>query len=129
MTAHPTGRTYGGRLLPSRDWLVGKKSLDVGGQLGGRAVTGAHRACHGLETNRLERPGNRRIEFSRLAKVLLLNADQKVAQVVAPDRHATGQQRVERRAQAVDVRGRLNRVLPAERLLWAHIRRRPSDRS
>ena len=97
MTADPPGDSDRKRLLSGRDRLIGQVGFDVGRERHCRAIAIAHPAGHRLEANRLERTWDRGVDFSRLAEILLLNADQQTAEIVPDERRLAGQERVKRR--------------------------------
>ena len=71
----------------------------------------------------------RRVELPRRRELAPLHLAEHLADVVALERRPAGQQAVERRAQAVDVRPRPQAVEVAAGLLGAHVRRRAHRRA
>ncbi len=119
----PSPRPARPGLAPGGDRLVGRPSLDVVGQRPGRRVAVLGPQRHRLEADRLQRRVDRRVELARRREVSLADGPQDRAQVVPLERRLAGQQAIERRAQAVDVRPRAEPVEVAGGLLGAHVGR------
>ena len=79
---------------------------------------------HRLEADRLQRRVDRRVKRSGRHEVAPLHLAEHLADIITLERRPAGEQAVERRAQAVDVRPRAQPVQFAARLLRAHVGRR-----
>ena len=93
-------------LAPGRHRLVGHPALDVLDQLPGRGVAVGGLERHRLQADRLERTVDRRFDLPRSRELAALHGSKHRADVVALDRWLSGQQTVQRGAQAENVAAR-----------------------
>ena len=101
----PSPRPACQRLAPGRDRLVGHPAIEVVGQRPAARHSGRRAGGHGLQADRLQRRVDARVELRGRRKSPRCTA-RITSPIVALERRPAGQQAVERRAQAIDVRPR-----------------------
>ena len=121
MTPRPTPNTRPERLRISGNRFVGQPVFNVLGQGGRRGITILRFHRHGLQANRLQGPGNRRINLTRPRKISPTHLLQYIDDTAGGKRISVGQQGLKRRSQAVDVGGRPHNVQTPFGLLGTHV--------
>ncbi len=129
MPARPAAGAVGPWLAIGGYRLVGEPVLDVLGQRARTCITIRWIERHRFEADRIERFGNARIDGARRSKLATLDSGQDLGGIVAGKRGFSRHERVERRAQAVDVAARPEQVESPFGLLGAHVGRRAQGRS